>query len=111
MVKQEQYQASRLGRQLRGRLEIANSILSVCLSGDLRTHVMFQTNLSNGQLMDYERFLVSKGLLQRTRHQGSARTVLTTTQRGKEFLETFERLYQLLESEGESNESAPTLAF
>jgi predicted transcriptional regulator len=45
----------------------AYSILSVCLDGALKTHVMFKSNLNSRQLHFYLESLVEKGLLEEKR--------------------------------------------
>ena len=77
-------------------MEIVYSILSVCLNGALKTHVMFRCNLNSKQLRFYIESLLSKGLLEKDREPPSAKVEYRTTQRGRTYLETYSQLLQML---------------
>ncbi len=99
------YRSEPNGRGPRGYMEIVYSILSVCLNGALKTHVMFRCNLNSKQLQFYIESLLSKGLLEKDRSPPSAKVEYRTTQRGRKYLETYSALLQMLSEEG-SLESA-----
>ncbi len=82
-------------------MEIAYSILSVCLNGALKTHVMFRCNLNSKQLRFYIDSLLAKGLLERDREPPSAKVEYRTTQRGRKYLETYSALLQMLSEDSE----------
>lgn len=87
------------GRGPRGYVEIVYSILSVCLNGALRTHVMFRCNLNSKQLRFYMDSLLAKGLLEKERAPPSAKVQYRTTQRGRKYLETYSELTRMLNEE------------
>ncbi len=90
------YRSEPTGRGPRGYMEIAYSILSVCLNGALKTHVMFRCNLNSKQLHFYIESLLAKGLLEKERERPSAKVEYMTTQRGRKYLETYSALLQML---------------
>ncbi len=94
------YRSEPPGRGPRGYMEIVYSILSVCLNGALKTHVMFRCNLNSKQLHFYIESLLAKGLLEKERSPPSAKVEYRTTQRGRKYLETYSSLLQMLNEEG-----------
>jgi predicted transcriptional regulator len=84
------------GHGTRGYMAIAYSILSVCLNGTMKTHVMFRCNLNSRQLHFYLESLVAKGLLERGRTPPSAKVEYRTTEKGRKYVETFGAMVQLL---------------
>jgi predicted transcriptional regulator len=88
-----------LGRGTRGYTEIVYSVLSVCLNGALRTHIMFRCNLNSKQLHFYIDSLVSRGLLQETTDSSSPKTTFRTSVRGRKYIEAYNSLLEML-SEG-----------
>ena len=95
------YRSEPAGRGPRGYMEIVYSILSVCLNGALKTHVMFRCNLNSKQLHFYIESLLVKGLLEKEREPPSAKVEYRTTQRGRKYLETYSALLQMLSEERE----------
>ncbi len=89
------YRSEPTGRGPRGYMEIAYSILSVCLNGALKTHVMFRCNLNSKQLHFYMDSLLAKGLLEKEREPPSAKVEYRTTQRGRKYLETYSALLEM----------------
>jgi predicted transcriptional regulator len=77
-------------------MEIVYSILSVCLNGALKTHVMFRCNLNSKQLHFYIESLLAKGLLEKDREPPSAKVEYRTTNKGRRYLETYGALLQVL---------------
>lgn len=98
------YRSEPTGRGPRGYMEIVYSILSVCLNGALKTHVMFRCNLNSKQLHFYIESLLAKGLLEREREPPSAKVEYMTTAKGRRYLETYGALLQTL---SEDNRTEP----
>ena len=90
------YRSEPRGRSPRGYMEILYSILSVCLSGASKTHVMFRCRLNSKQLHFYIEILLTKGLLEKGREPPSAKVEYRTTQRGRKYLETYGALLEML---------------
>ncbi|MGI0025494.1 MAG: winged helix-turn-helix domain-containing protein, partial [Nitrososphaera sp.] len=85
----------------RGKIEIMGDILSVCVDGNIKkTHIMYRGNLSHDMLKAYTDELRKKGLVELTQ----AKRQFRTTAKGKEFLRNYERIKELLASNGESAE-------
>jgi len=76
----------------RDRVEIMAEILGLCSEPRTKTHVMYGTNLSWKMLQYYLSELQSLELLEI--HEESTRYV--TTNRGREFVEKWKELQQLL---------------
>ncbi|MBN1784754.1 MAG: hypothetical protein JW815_03360 [Candidatus Bathyarchaeota archaeon] len=76
----------------RDRVEIMAEILGLCSEPRTKTHVMYGTNLSWKMLQYYLSELQSLGLLEI--HDNSTRYVVTI--RGREFVEKWKELQQLL---------------
>lgn len=93
------YRSEPTGRGPRGYMEIVYSILSVCLNGALKTHVMFRCNLNSKQLHFYIESLLAKRLLEKDREPPSAKVEYRTTQRGRKYLETYSVLLQMMSEE------------
>ncbi len=90
------YRSAPPGRGPRGYMEIVYSVLSVCLNGALKTHVMFRCNLNSKQLHFYIESLLAKGLLENDRSPPSAKVEYRTTRLGRKYLETYSALVQML---------------
>ena len=76
----------------RDRVEIMAEILGLCSEPRTKTHVMYGTNLSWKMLQHYLSELQSLGLLEV--HDNSSRYV--TTKRGREFVDKWKELQQML---------------
>ena len=90
------YRSEPSGHGPRGHTEIAYSILSVCLDGSLKTHVMFKCNLSSKQLHSYMEFPLSQGLHEMKREPPSAKKENKTTVRGRKYLDAYGALLEML---------------
>ena len=99
MIIMSSYRSEPMGRGPRSYMEIVYSVLSVCLNGALKTHVMFRCNLNSKQLHFYIESLLAKGLLEPERAPPSAKVEYRTTQRGRQYLETYGNLLQMLNDE------------
>jgi predicted transcriptional regulator len=76
----------------RDRIEIIAEILGLCSEPKTKTHVMYGTNLSWKMLQHYLSELQSRELLEV--HDDSTRYI--TSQRGREFLEKWREIKELL---------------
>ncbi len=74
----------------RGRLEIIYEILTASRRPVRKTRILYTCNLSYDQLQKYLEYLTSHGLLDILRRE--QREFFQTTDRGKEFLEGYERM-------------------
>lgn len=80
----------------RGKIEIIGDILGVCLDGNAkRTHIMYKGNLSHDMLKTYTDELVAKGLVELV----GDKVQFKTTEKGKEFLDHYGKIRELLASE------------
>ena len=78
----------------RSSLEIMAEILSLCRQPQLKTGVMYGTNLSWQMLQKYLYHLQSQGLLEVHQHSS---TKYATTRKGLEFVEKWRELVELLQ--------------
>lgn len=79
----------------RGRLEIVREILSISRKPAKKTSILYRCNLSYSQLQKYLEYLISRGLLNNSTNNG--KTVFTITEKGRAFLEEYERLNNLID--------------
>ncbi len=91
------YRSDVLGRGPRGYMEIVYSVLSVCLNGALKTHIMFRCNLNSKQLHFYVESLLNKELLEKVRDPPSAKVEYRTTSKGRKYIEAYGALLQMLD--------------
>jgi predicted transcriptional regulator len=79
----------------RSRLSIMYHILWICHEAQVsQTQLMYKANLSYFQLKKYVSTLMTKGLLQETRHDGNKR--YRSTSRGRQYIDAFRDLTRLL---------------
>lgn len=77
----------------RDRSAIVADILSAANRGARKTSIMYKANLSYEQLVEYLKLLVDMGLLEEKILENERNPkVYVTTKRGREFIETFEKL-------------------
>ena len=79
----------------RGRLDIIYNILSLCLNPAQKTHIMYQVNLSYAQLQKYLKYLAQTNLFRITTNEKEELYIVTP--KGREFIEEYQRLLELLE--------------
>jgi len=81
----------------RSRLEIIANILEVASRprGVGKTHIMFQSNLSNELVQEYLNFVVEKKLVDVT-VRSKSRRFFKTNDRGREYIEKFRELNNIL---------------
>jgi len=85
----------------RGRLEIICEMLSVCRKPAKKTNILYKCNLSYNQLQKYLEFLISRNLITLVRRKET--DFYQIAEKGKEFLEEYERLNIFLEEEHDSS--------
>ena len=79
----------------RSRLSIIYQILWICSDHQVsQTKLMYKANLSYFQLKKYVNTLTAKGLIQEEVYDG--KKSYCTTQRGRQFIDTFRDLTRLL---------------
>jgi predicted transcriptional regulator len=78
----------------RGRFEIIYGILTVCRKPARKTRILYKCNLSYNQFQKYLEYLCTHNLLNNSKTD--LKTVYHITDKGKEFLEEYERLNNLL---------------
>lgn len=86
--------AVRKGR--RDHFRIIAEVLSCAIGGALKTHIMYEVNLSYAQTVSYLSLLGELNLL-KTTARGKA-IIYETTGKGKSFLERYKELSKLLKS-------------
>jgi predicted transcriptional regulator len=67
----------------------------IAKDGSLKTKIMYRANLSFAQLNLYLNFLIRKELLKR--HMENGKTFYNTTAKGVKYLESYEKISNLLE--------------
>jgi len=85
-----------LGFGNRESLDIIDLILLVCLSGTMKTHVMYKCNLNSRQVQDYLELLLKFQLLEK-RETEEKRTIYQTTDRGRRFIEAYAELFEIFD--------------
>ena len=84
----------------RGWLEIVEFILSICISGSRKTHVMYRCNLNSKQINDYLNFLLKHGMLDKIQERpDSKRHIFRTNELGKEFIDRYKQLTHLFHTD------------
>ena len=78
----------------RGRLEIIYEILSICHTPVNKTNILYKCNLSFSQLQKYMEYLFSHNLL--TTIKEKQRDYYQVTDKGKTYLEEYDKLTNLL---------------
>ncbi len=78
----------------RSRIEIIGKILSVCVNGLKKTHIMYKVNLSYKQLCEYLEFLEQSALLE-PKYDDDGQKIFRTALKGMEFLEYYGHLNSL----------------
>lgn len=86
--------ALRLSRGRRSSLEVIRDILVQALNGTTKTGMVYGANINFNVLRKHWRTLLQSGFIEELEVDG--RTLYRTTQRGREFLESFESLSQLM---------------
>lgn len=79
----------------RSRIEIVSKILSTCINGLKKTHIMYKVNLSYRQFCEYLEFLEQSALIE-PRYDDEGQKIFRTTSKGLEFLKHYEHLNRLV---------------
>jgi predicted transcriptional regulator len=84
----------------RTRLEVIRDILSVLSNGrDVKiTHLIYKANLSNNSIKPYMKELLENQLIEEI--QKKDKRIYTITQKGREFLQEFEKIKVFSEAYG-----------
>ncbi len=85
----------------RGKVSIIADILDIADGGVLKTHIMYGANLSFRQLDNYLALLSEISLLEKSME--SQREIYKTTDRGRNFLQHYYEIKELLTSKDENN--------
>ena len=91
----------------RGKIEIMADVLSLSTAGIKKTHIMYRANLSYEQIIHYLTQLLGKGLLAQDASEGAL--VYRTTEKGREFLNCYSRMTELITESYDSNPKMPLL--
>jgi predicted transcriptional regulator len=82
-------------RRNRNRLGIVANLLSLAMSGALKTHLMYRSNMSFAMLRDYLDHLERNGLIEEGYDAERRKIFYKTTDRGIQFLESYRTLGDL----------------
>lgn len=82
-------------------------VLSLSTAGIKKTHIMYRANLSYEQIIHYLTQLLGKGLLAQDASDGAL--VYRTTEKGREFLNCYSRMTELITEGYETNPKMPLL--
>ena len=74
----------------RSRLETIQAILTICVEGCKKTHIMYRANLSHPRLEKFLDVLIDLDLLSKNVDS------YVTTSRGREFIEEFKKIQSLM---------------
>ena len=91
----------------RGKIEIMADVLSLSTAGIKKTHIMYRANLSYEQIIHYLTQLLGKGLLAQDRSDGAL--VYRTTEKGREFLNCYSKMTDLITERYETDKEMPLL--
>ena len=91
----------------RGKIEIMADVLSLSTAGIKKTHIMYRANLSYEQIIHYLTQLLGKGLLAQDISDGAL--VYRTTEKGREFLNCYSKMTDLITEKYENNQEMPLL--
>jgi len=95
----------KISRRYRSRLDIMADVIKITMTGAKKTQIMFKANLSYKLLQIYMRALLEEGLIS----ESNGRYV--TTDRGKDFLETYQKLVQPVTERGVARKPTLTSEF
>lgn len=79
----------------RGRFEIIQDILTLCLKPVQKTYIMYQANLSYTQLQKYLEYLVQIQLLEVRNVEED--TLYAVTEKGLNLIQNYKKLLNILE--------------
>ena len=91
----------------RGKIEIMADVLALSTSGIKKTHIMYRANLSYEQIIHYLTQLLGKGLLAQDISDGAL--VYRTTEKGREFLNCYSKMTDLITERYETDKEMPLL--
>ena len=80
-------------KERRGKLEIIEDVLFVARNGARKTEIVDKTNLNFARIASYLQYLEDKGLLE------ISGPLYKTTSKGKEFLQDYQKMREVLRTE------------
>jgi predicted transcriptional regulator len=86
----------------RGKIQIMGDVLALATSGIRKTHIMYRANLSYEQVYLYLEELIGKRLV--AQDVSSDGVVYRTTEKGREFLQYYTHLMEVLEEQKQEPE-------
>lgn len=92
----------------RGKIEIMADILTLSTVGIKKTHIMYRANLSYEQILYYLGELLTRNLLEQDTFEGTQ--IYRTTEKGREFLQHFSNMAELIKEQYAEQEKVPLLA-
>ncbi len=84
-------------------------MLAICQKSSKKTNILYKCNLSYYQLQKYLEYLISRELL--TISNNNMKTFYLATEKGKEFLEGYGHLHNLLEGKPKKNSLTSNLYY
>jgi predicted transcriptional regulator len=85
-------------KRKRGWIEIIWLILSHCVSGSVKTRIMYRCNLNSKQIQQYLSFLLECNFLEGRKEEGHATMIYYTTDSGKLYMRKYQQLQEVLEA-------------
>lgn len=79
----------------RGRLEILADMVKLCTEEKIKTHIMFNANLSHMQVDQYLKDLQEKGLVEELTKNDN--NYYRATAQGRRFLNVYEKMVQVFD--------------
>ncbi len=85
-------------KRKRGWIEIIWLILSQCVSGSVKTRIMYSCNLNSKQMQQYLSFLLNCKFLEGRKDESHVTMCYYTTESGMMFMRKYQQLQQVLEA-------------
>lgn len=91
-----------LGSGNRESLDIINLILLVCVTGTMKTHIMYKCNLNSKQVQEYLEMILRFELVQKVETE-SGRTTYLTTEKGRKLTKAYASMLEIFGLHGEDS--------
>jgi predicted transcriptional regulator len=88
----------RASKRKRGWIEIIWLILSQCVSGSVKTRIMYRCNLNSKQMQQYLSFLLECNFLEGKKDAAHVAISYYTTEPGMMFMRKYEQLQEVLDA-------------
>ena|SRR5579862_4531015 len=85
-------------RRKRGWIEIIWLILSQCVTGSVKTRIMYRCNLNSKQMHQYLSFLLDCDFLEGRKEESHVTMSYYTTESGMQFMRKYQQLQEVLEA-------------